>query len=110
MKVQVIVRPSLPFTFNELKNIDIPKQVDETKGAQTQLPEVDPQQFLRNAVNEVKTRFGTADGLIDSGLALNPVTRYVDMTSKFFGGPGVAEGFKEGVTKGDEVVVPPMPF
>ena len=102
--------PSLPFTFNDLKNLDIPKQVEESKDSPTQLPEVDPQQFLRNAVDEVKAQFGTTKGLIDTALAINPVTRYVDMGSKFFGGPGVAEGFKEGITKGDEVIVPPMPF
>ena len=102
--------PSLPFTFNDLKNLDIPKQVEGAKESPTQLPEVDPQQFLRNAVDEVKGQLGTAKGLIDTGLAINPVTRYVDMGSKFFGGPGVAEGFKDGITKGDEIVVPPMPF
>ena len=100
--------PSLPFTFEDLRRLDIPKQAAEAETMP--IPQTDPQAFLGNAVEKVKQQLGTAEGLIDTGLALNPVTRTVDMASKFFGGPGVAEGFKEGVTQGDEIVLPRMPF
>ena len=106
--------PNLPFTFNDLQNLDIPAKVAAQGNETPDAPQVDPQAFLDNAVDGVKERFGTREGLIDTGLAINPVTRYVDMASKFFGGPGVAEGFKQGVihetgTRRD-VVLPPMPF
>ena len=109
--------PSLPFTFEDLRNLDIPAQAADTTGVPDQ-PQVDPQEFLGNAVEKVKQQFGTTEGLIDTGLAMNPVTRVVDMGSKFFGGPGVAEGFRQGVIQevGDpragrsQIVLPPMPF
>ena len=106
--------PSLPITFKDLQNLDIPAQVAAQGNKTPEVPQVDPQAFLANAVDGVKERFGTSDGLIDTGLAINPVTRYVDMGSKFFGGPGLAEGFKQGVTQetgtSREIVLPPMPF
>ena len=108
--------PSLPFTFEDLRKLDIPAQAAAAEASDT--PQVDPQEFLGNAVDRVKKQFGTTDGLIDTGLAINPITRVVDMGSKFFGGPGVAEGFKQGVIQevGDpragrsQIVLPPMPF
>ena len=106
--------PSLPITFKDLQNLDIPAQVAGQKDKTPKSPQVDPQEFLSNAVDGVKKRFGSSEGLIDTGLAINPVTRYVDMASQFFGGPSVAEGFKQGVThtgeRGSKIVLPPMPF
>ena len=106
--------PSLPITFKDLKNLDIPARVAGQEQKTPDMPQVDPQAFLANAVDGVKERFGTSEGLIDTGLAINPVTRYVDMASQFFGGPSVAEGFKQGVThtgeRGSKVILPPMPF
>ena len=106
--------PSLPITFKDLKNLDIPAKVAAQGNETSNKPQVDPQAFLANAVDGVKERFGTSEGLIDTGLAINPVTRYVDMASQFFGGPSVAEGFKKGVThtgeRGSKVILPPMPF
>ena len=108
--------PSLPFTFEDLRNLDIPAEAAAAKS--NDQPQVDPQEFLGNAVDRVKQQFGTTEGLIDTGLAMNPFTRYIDMGSKFFGGPGIAEGFKQGVIQetGDprsgqrQIVLPPMPF
>ena len=106
--------PSLPITFKDLQNLDIPAKVAAQGNETSNKPQVDPQAFLANAVDGVKERFGTSEGLIDTGLAINPVTRYVDMASQFFGGPSVAEGFKQGVThtgeRGSKVILPPMPF
>ena len=106
--------PSLPITFKDLQNLDIPAKVAAQGNETPEAPQVDPQAFLANAVDGVKERFGTSEGLIDTGLAINPVTRYVDMASQFFGGPSVAEGFKQGVTQETgtrrEIVLPPMPF
>ena len=106
--------PSLPITFKDLQNLDIPAKVAGQEQKTPDMPQVDPQAFLANAVDGVKERFGTSDGLIDTGLAINPVTRYVDMASQFFGGPSVADGFKQGVThtgeRGSKVILPPMPF
>ena len=107
--------PSLPFTFKDLQELDIPKEAAKNSAINT---EIEAQNFLANAVDRVKKQFGTTEGLIDTGLAMNPVTRYVDMTSQFFGGPGVSEGFRDGVTQevgdprsGQSIVrVPPMPF
>ena len=110
--------PSLPFSFEDLRNLDIPKQAAEAKVESIDAPQINPQEFLGNAVDKVKQQFGTSEGLIDSGMTLNPVLRYTDMASKFFGGPGVAQGFKDGITQpvGDErsgqseIRLPPMPF
>ena len=106
--------PNLPFTFKDLQNLDLPAKVAEQGNKTPDTPQVDPQEFLANAVDGVKGRFGSSEGLIDTGLAINLVTRYVDMASKFFGGPGVAEGFKQGVTHETgtrrDIVLPPMPF
>tara|TARA_R110002012_G_scaffold163971_1_gene326383 strand:+ start:6006 stop:6329 length:324 start_codon:yes stop_codon:yes gene_type:complete len=106
--------PNLPITFKDLQNLDIPSQVAAQGKQSPEMPQVDPQAFLANAVDGVKERFGTTEGLIDTGLAINPLTRYADMASKFFGGPGLAEGFKDGITQETgtrrEIVLPPMPF
>ena len=55
--------PSLPFTFEDLRNLDIPAQAADTEDINLS----DPQEFLGNAV-EVKQQFGTTEGLIDTGL------------------------------------------
>ena len=101
--------PSLPFTFDDLRKLDIPAQAAEASAA-PEMPQVDPQAFLSNAVDKVKEQFGTTEGLIDTGLALNPVTRAVDMGAKFFGQPGIQEGFTQGTTMTGDVRVPRMPF
>ena len=115
--------PELPFTFKDLQNLNIADQKRVSNEAATS---VDPteanrvaaQGFLANRINKLKDNLSTADGLIDAGMAINPVLRYTDMASKFFGGPGVAEGFQQGVIQpvGDErsgqseIRLPPMPF
>ena len=101
--------PSLPFTFDDLRNLDIPDEAAK-RSAAPDTPQVDPAEFLGNAVDKVKARFSTADGLIDTGLAINPVTRVVDMGAKFFGQPGIQEGFVKGTTMTGDVRVPRMPF
>ena len=115
--------PSLPFTFEDLRNLN----VADTKAASDEIASsVDPtvangraaQGFLASRLNQLKDNMSTADGLIDVGMSINPGLRYVDMASRFFGGPSVADGFRAGVTQpvGDErsgrseIVLPPMPF
>jgi hypothetical protein len=111
--------PSLPFTFNDVNSrlSDLSKGIDtRAEGTAPDTSETvnNAQAFLSEKVDQIKEQFGTTDGLIDTGLAMNPVTRYIDMGSKFFGGKGLAEGFKEGVTHetgtSREIRVPPMPF
>ena len=109
--------PSLPFTFEDLKNLnpaDMQRAADESDVDPTAANNMGAQKFLTGKINQLKDNISSADGLIDVGLAMNPVTRYTDMASKFFGGPGVAEGFKQGVThtgeRGSKVILPPMPF
>ena len=116
--------PSLPFTFEDITN---PENYNPDRTVDSVNKASDPttagsvgkaQTFLTGKLNQLRDNLTSTDGLIDLGLAYNPVTRVVDMASKFFGGPGVAEGFKQGVTQpvGDErsgkaeVRVPPMPF
>ena len=116
--------PSLPFTFEDLKNADpfdsnrtvdvANKSADPTAAGSVG----GPQGFLTKKINQLKDSVNSTEGLIDLGMSINPGLRYVDMASKFFGGPGVAEGFKQGVTQpvGDkrseqsEIRLPPMPF
>ena len=104
--------PSLPFTFDEMRKKLSPGDHQKV----TEPAEADAQNFLSNSIDKLKKRLSTADGMIDTALAINPVTRYTDMASKFFGGPGIQEGFKEGVIQKDKVnnktdiVLPPMPF
>ena len=115
--------PELPFTFKDLQNLNVG---DQQRAAKEASSSVDPtaangmsaQGFLANRINKLKDSLSTAEGLIDAGMAINPVLRYTDMASKFFGGPGVAEGFQQGVIQpvGDErsgrseIRLPPMPF
>ena len=107
--------PSLPFTFEDLRNLNI----GDTKAASDEAAgSVDPtvangksaQNFLANRLNKLKDDMSSADGLIDVGLAMNPVTRVVDMGAKFFGQPGIQEGFTKGTTMTGDVRVPRMPF
>lgn len=110
--------PSLPFTFEDVKNLDIKAKADEAKANKQNTPDINAQEFLGEKINNLKERYSDVDGVIDVGMAINPVLRYTDMASKFFGGPGVAQGFKDGVTQpvGDErsgqseIRLPPMPF
>jgi hypothetical protein len=109
--------PSLPFTFEDLVNLNPADQMRAAKEA-----DVDPtaannmkaQNFLVSKLNNLKESMSSSDGLLDVGLAMNPVTRGVDMASKFFGGPGIVQGFKDGVTHETgtrrEVRVPPLMF
>ena len=97
--------PSLPFTFDDLRKLDIPAQAAETSAPE--MPQVDPQAFLGNAVDRVKEQFGTTEGLIDTGLAINPVlVKLVDQ----YGcqvlcqtNPGIQEGFTKGTTMTGDV-------
>lgn len=129
--------PSLPFTYEDLRNhadtadpltapmlgavgsIDgyggiaakiLNKRQRSNPVLPTVLPKIDPQEFLDNAVSRVKKQLGSTEGLIDTGLALNPVTRVVDMGAKFFDQPGIQEGFIKGTTMTGDVNVPRMPF
>ena len=110
--------PSLPITFKDLQNLDIPARVAAQKNQTPEMPQIDPQAFLATAVENVKKQFGTTEGLIDTGLAINPVTRAIDMGAKFFGAKGIQEGFQDGVIQpvGDgrsgrsEVRIPPLMF
>ena len=110
--------PSLPFTLEDLKSLDINAEAAKAKANKQNTPEVNPQEFLGEKINKLKETYSNADGLIDVGMSINPVLRYTDMASKFLGGPGVAEGFKDGVTQPinnersgqSEIRLPPMPF
>ena len=113
--------PSLPFTFEDLRNlkpIDTERASAESKTDPTAANGKTAQNFLLSKINQLRSNLGSTEGVIDVGMSLNPGLRYVDMASKFFGGPGVAEGFKQGVTQpvGDErsgqseIRLPPMPF
>lgn len=113
--------PSLPFTFEDLKNAQ-PFDPERTSAeSKTDPAAANPraaQNFLVGKINQLRDNLSSTNGLIDIGMSINPGLRYVDMASRFFGGPSVAEGFKEGVTQptGDErsgqseIVLPPMPF
>ena len=113
--------PSLPFTFEDLQNakpFDGERASAESKTDPAIANPRSAQNFLVGKINQLRDNLSSTDGLIDLGMSLNPGLRYVDMASKFFGGPGVAEGFQQGVTQpvGDErsgqseIVLPPMPF
>jgi hypothetical protein len=113
--------PSLPFTFNDLVSLSPADKMRTAKEA-----DVDPtaannmkaQNFLVGKLNSLKDSVSSSDGLLDVGLAMNPVTRVADMTSKFFGGPGLVQGFRDGVRQpvGDErsgrseLRIPPLMF
>ena len=113
--------PSLPFTFEDLVSLN---PADKMRAAKES--DVDPtaannmkaQNFLVSKLNNLKENMSSSDGLLDVGLAMNPVTRGVDMASKFFGGPGIVQGFKDGVVQpvGDErsgrseLRIPPLMF
>ena len=96
--------PSLPFDFEDLKNanpFDADRAVDTAHKAAdpTAAGTVGgPQAFFTKKLNQLRDTMNSTDGLIDLGLAYNPVTRGVDMASKFFGGPGIQEGFTKGTT------------
>ena len=107
--------PSLPFTFEDVKNLDVGNRKSAAKeGADMVNPaSANPraaQGFLADRINKLKDSMSTSDGLIDVGLAYNPVTRVVDMASKFFGGPGIHKGFVDGTTMTGEVRTPPLRF
>jgi hypothetical protein len=109
--------PSLPFTFNDLVSLNPADKMRTAKEA-----EVDPtaannmkaQNFLVGKLNSLKDNMSSSDGLLDVGLSLNPVTRVADMTSKFFGGPGLVQGFRDGVVHETgtrrELRIPPIMF
>ena len=106
--------PSLPFTFEDLVNFN---PADANHVASQSKPDMsmatpmsNAQSFLKKKVGAVKDQFNSADGFIDAGLAVNPVTRVVDMGAKFFGQPGIQEGFTKGTTMTGDVRVPRMPF
>ena len=106
--------PSLPFDFDDLRNFDVADHERASDAAANEMGMTNPmnraQAFLKGKMGQLKENFSTADGLIDVGLAMNPVTRVVDMGAKFFGQPGIQEGFTEGTTMTGDVRVPRMPF
>ena len=106
--------PSLPFTFEDMVNLNVadPKRIAEESEADMSMsnPMGRAQSFLKGKLGSLKESMSSADGLIDVGLAMNPVTRVVDMGAKFFGQPGIQEGFTEGTTMTGDVRVPRMPF
>ena len=110
--------PELPFTFNDLVNLDIGDTADQDRvQAESQKGDMSmhnpvnrAQAFLKGKMGQLKEHMSSADGFIDVGLAMNPVTRVVDMGAKFFGQPGIQEGFTKGTTMTGDVRVPPAPF
>ena len=113
--------PSLPFTFDDLVNsspTNTSRAARESEGDPTVANGVTAQNFLVGKLNKLKDSMSSSDGLLDVGLSLNPVTRVADMTSKFFGGPGLVQGFRDGVRQpvGDErsgrseLRIPPLMF
>ena len=106
--------PSLPFTFEDMRNLNIGSAQDAADEAESEMGMHNPmnraQSFLKGKLGSLKESMSSADGLIDVGLAMNPVTRVVDMGAKFFGQPGIQEGFTEGTTMTGDVRVPRMPF
>ena len=110
--------PSLPFTFEDVKNWNPADAGDAEHMAKQSKPDMsqsnplnNAQSFLKKRIGMVKDQFQSADGFIDAGLAINPVTRIVDMGAKFFGMPGIQEGFTKGTTMtGDVRVDPRGPF
>ena len=115
--------PALPFTFEDLRSAN---PFDGARATDATQKSADPananpkaaQNFLASKLNQLRDNVNSADGLIDLGMSINPGLRYVDMASRFFGGPSVADGFKAGVTQpvGDErsgqseIRLPPMPY
>ena len=106
--------PSLPFTFEDMRNLNVADQQRAANEAEADMAMHNPmsraQSFLKGKLGQLKGSMSTADGLIDVGLAMNPVTRVVDMGAKFFGQPGIQEGFTKGTTMTGDVRVPRMPF
>ena len=115
--------PSLPFDFEDVRNAN---PFDKNRTTDTAQKSADPavanqnaaQGFLAKRLNQLRDNLNSTDGLIDLGMAANPVLRYVDMAHKFFGGKGVAAGFRDGVTQSindersgqSEIRLPPMPY
>ena len=106
--------PSLPFTLEDLQNAN---PIDSERAGRESKPDMSmhspmgrAQSFLKTKIGQVKDQFNSADGFIDAGLAVNPVTRVVDMGAKFFGLPGIQEGFTDVTTMTGDVRVPRMPF
>ena len=106
--------PSLPFTLEDLQNlnpIDSQRVPDESKpDVSMHNPMNRAQSFLKGKLGQLKDSMSSTDGLIDLGLAMNPVTRALDMGDKFFGGEGVHKGFVKGTTMTGDVRVPPVIF
>ena len=110
--------PELPFDFNDLVNLDPTSNRDNDRmineaqksDMSTHNPVNRAQAFLKGKLAAAKDHMTSTDGLIDLGLALNPVTRVVDMSAKFFGQPGIQEGFTKGTTMTGDVRGPRMPF
>jgi len=106
--------PSLPFTFEDLQNLNA---ADSQRVAEESKPDMSmhnpinrAQSFLKGKLGQLKDSMSSTDGLIDLGLAMNPVTRALDMGDKFFGGEGVHKGFVDGTTMTGDVRVPPLRF
>ena len=106
--------PSLPFTLEDLQNLNV---ADSSRTAEESKPDMSmhnpmnrAQSFLKGKLGKLKESMSSTDGLIDLGLAMNPITRTLDMADKFLGGEGVHKGFVDGTTMTGDVRVPPMQF
>jgi len=96
--------PQLPFTFEDVVTAKHPSDIIPRKKSESKA-----QDFLSSKVNDIKKAMNV-EGAIDLGLALNPVTRAVDMGSKFFGGRGIHKEFVDTTTQTGDVRVPPIMF
>ena len=106
--------PELPFTFEDLVNLDAMEHQRASKEVKPDMSMSNPmnkaQSFLKGKMGQLKEHMSSADGFIDVGLAMNLVTRVFDMGAKFYGQPGVQEGFTKGTTMTGDVRVPHMLF
>ena len=98
--------PSLPFDFDDVRNATHPSDILSKKHEDAFSG---PQEYLNKKIDDVKKNMNVS-GAIDVGLSLNPVTRIVDMGSKFFGGKGIHKEFVDATTKTGDVRVPPLMF
>ena len=96
--------PQLPFTFKDVVNAKHPSDIIPKKES-----EGEAQNFLASKIDGIKKHM-TVEGAVDLGLAINPVTRAVDMGSKFFGGKGIHKEFVDATTATGDVRVPPLMF